>query len=99
MWFTFGVGGASVSFLGQKQVETLRKVLSLVRNLAVMGRGLAGIHHFMFGGTQRALCCPWEKVPIGSWDARASDESSVCHGQEHFCLVQAVEPQLSKMSV
>ena len=63
----WGGGGASVSFLGQKQVETLRKVLSLIRNLAVMGRGLAGIHHFTFGGTQRALCCLWEKVPIGSW--------------------------------
>ena len=26
-----------------------------------------GIHHFTFGGTQRALCYLWEKVPIGSW--------------------------------
>ena len=38
MRFIFGEGGSSVSFLGQKQVETLRKVLSFIRNLAVMGR-------------------------------------------------------------
>ena len=88
-----------MSFVGQKQMETLRKVLSLLRNLALMGRSLAGIHRFTFGGTQRALSCLWEQVPIGSWDARPSDESPLCHGREHFCLVQAVEPQLSKVRV
>ena len=62
-----------------------------------MGRSLAGIHRFTFGETQRALSCLWEQVPIGSWDARPSDESPLCHGREHFCLIQAVEPQLSKV--
>ena len=43
-------------------------------------------------------------LPVGKgshWflEARPSDEASLCHGQEHFCLVQAVEPQLSKMRV
>lgn len=52
-------------------------------NVAVMSKGLNVTHYFVFGITRRALSCLWEKVPIGSCCAWPSDESSLCHSQEH----------------